>query len=248
MWRWLTVGMSALLVCACGGDERGAAPVSVTVPARPLAPAAPAVARQPPPNPPRSVPTRLVGGPVLLRIRGAVHAPRILYVVVFRLNRPHPRFPHDPSDRDGLVPLPDGAFEELGSYTVDDYAFAYPDSGIFDFDSPYGPPDTDNCFAGELTTDDRRDHAATLQRLDALPDGAPVRVVLRPLTYASDATSPRFARRYVRHARVRTTRTKPFTDAPYLDSPGNRGLYLRITSPGTLRALRRIGCANTLIF
>ncbi|MCA1682914.1 MAG: hypothetical protein LC685_02820, partial [Actinobacteria bacterium] len=83
---------------------------------------------------------------MVLRIRGAPHDPKFLYALIFRLNRPYPKFPHAPDDPDGPVPLPDGAQDPVGIYALGTYKFGYPNQGVYSFDSLSN--DRDNCFFG----------------------------------------------------------------------------------------------------
>lgn len=185
-----------------------------------------------PPNPPRSVATKLVGGPVLLRVVGDTQEPFVRYVLVFRLNRPYPKWPKDPDDPDGAAPLPKGATDPLGNYAIDTFKFDFRYS-IFNFD-PVGADahDRDNCFIGSLATDVPDD--AILPRLDKIPDAGRVRVRLRPLTPKPNGR-PAYGTAYVRHPRIIRTRV-------------DGSLYLRVISIPALDALKRIGCSETFVY
>jgi hypothetical protein len=110
-----------------------------------------------PPHPPRSVPTRLVGGPVVLRVEGGEHPRGMRYVLVFRLNRPYPKWPKDPENRHGPAPLPRWADSALGNFAIDDFQFDFT-TAVFDFDASVArsTPDRDNCFFGRIFRDVER--------------------------------------------------------------------------------------------
>jgi hypothetical protein len=186
-----------------------------------------------PPNPPRSVPTRLVGGPVVLRVEGGEHPRGMRYVLVFRLNRPYPKWPKDPENRHGPAPLPRWADSALGNFAIDEFQFDFADS-VFNFDASVARsiPDRDNCFIGVIYRDVERPWI--LPRLDAIPDGGRVRVRLRPLTPKRDGT-PQYGRVYVRHPRIVRARVSGTN-------------YLTIRSPAALAVLRSTGCFGTVLY
>lgn len=171
-----------------------------------------------------------MGGPIVLRVDGATQHPRIRYEVIFRLNRPYSRWPRDPDDLSGPPPLPAVARDALGNYALANLEYDTNHS-IFNFDR-LGGRDYDNCFFGNVTTD----QPDTLRVLDTIPEGLPTTVRLRPLTPKPDG-KPAYAHAYVRHPPVIRTRVKPFAD----------GTYLEVTSPGALKALKRIGCSATAL-
>jgi hypothetical protein len=187
--------------------------------------------------------TRLVGGPIVLRVNGATHEPLLRYVLIFRLNHPYPKWPEAPDDPDGPAPLPDGAADPLGNYAIERFAFDFSYS-IFDFD-PVRGRDQDNCFAGRISTD--VPDARLLRRLDAIPDGGRVRVHLHPLTSKRNGT-PAWGRNDVRHPRIVPTRVRSIDNElrGYRDRAGD-GLYLEVVSPGARRALKHTGCAATVL-
>ena len=204
----LIVVVGALLLGGCGGraDEHPQPGEEPAVPAisspRPQRSSTPA---RPPPDPPRGVPTRLVGAPIVLRVEGATHHPLLRYVLIFRLNRPYPKWPKDPKDPDGPAPLPEGAAEPLGNYSIAGFEFDFSRS-IFNFD-PVDQPDTDNCFFGRLDADMPESPDAT-PRLDAIPDGGRVRVRLCPLTPDRHGR-PAYGPIYVRRPHIITTQVTP---------------------------------------
>jgi hypothetical protein len=187
------------------------------------------------------VATKLVGGPIVLRIHGATRQFPLRYALIFRLNRPAPRFPNDPKDPAAGPILPDGARIALGNYTIEGFTFdAY--TSIFD-DDPVLATDRDNCFMGNLSTENRDiSDPDIFHRLDKIPNRGIVHVSLHPLTYRPDG-SPTFARRYVRTARMIPTRVRSDTRLRY-----DYGNTLLITSPAALKALKRIGCYATDLY
>lgn len=197
--------VGALLLGGCGGSAED-------LPAPGDEPAVPAITSRhppsftgptrPPPNPPPSVPTRLVGGPIVLRVEGATHRPLMRYVLIFRLNRPYPTWPKDPADPDGPAPLPEGAADPLGNYSIAGFEYDFSRS-IFDFDA-VDQPDTDNCFSGNLDAGMSEDRNL-IPRLDAIPDGGRSRVRLRALT-PDRRGRPAYGPIYVRRPHVIATR------------------------------------------
>ncbi|MBA3327526.1 MAG: hypothetical protein H0T43_04415 [Solirubrobacterales bacterium] len=118
-------------------------------------------------QPSRKTPTRLTGGPLVFRVRGATRPtpafgdPQLRYVLIFRLNRP-PKFSRG-------VLRPSGAATRLGNVQIANLEFDDEDYAIFDFDpvdlrTGQVQPDRDNCFIGEI----RNDRPATVRALDAI--------------------------------------------------------------------------------
>ena len=142
----------------------------------------------------------------MLRVEGATHRPLMRYVLIFRLNRPYPRWPKDPDDPDGPAPLPEGAADPLGNYSIAGFEFDFSRS-IFNFDA-VGQPDMDNCFSGNLD-DGMPEDRNLIPRLDAIPDGGRVRVRLRPLT-PDRRGRPAYAPIYVRRPHIIPTRVRPY--------------------------------------
>lgn len=138
--------------------------------------------------------TRVVGGPIVLRIKGATHVPLMRYVLIFRLNRPYPTWPKDPKDLDGPAPLPPGAADPLGNTSLDGFEFDFQRS-TFSFD-PVGGTNVDNCVIGIIDTD----VPGVVRRLDRIPSGGPVRVRLHVLTARPDG-KPTWGRLYIRSRR-----------------------------------------------
>jgi hypothetical protein len=244
---WLIV-VGALLLGGCGGsaEDLSAPGDEPAVPAITSShPASSAGPTRPPPNPPPSVPTRLVGGPIVLRVEGATHRPLMRYVLIFRLNRPYPTWPKDPEDPDGPAPLPEGAADPLGNYSIAGFEFDFVRS-IFNFD-PFDQPDTDNCFSGNLNADLPED-PSLIGRLDAIPDGGRVRVRLRPLT-PDRRGRPADGPIYVRRPHIIPTRVKPYDyEVTGYHDRSTPGLYLKVTSRDALRALKRTGCSTTILY
>ncbi|HEX4344337.1 MAG TPA: hypothetical protein VHZ31_02130 [Solirubrobacteraceae bacterium] len=239
---------SALAGCGAGTTHAPArasgAPTAVTVPVRApdvkqvVVPLARQVgAGRTPPDPPSSVPTRLVGGPLVFRVRGARRGtpgndePRLRYVFVYRLNRPQLRLRRDPRDPQAPTPLPAGARTILGNVSLAGYAYRYDDdAGEFD---PEQGPDHDDCFYGEV----RMDAPSVMRLLDRIPDGHRVRVRIRPLT-PRPGGGARLGATYLRHPRMLAMRAEP--DDAHL-------LYDQVASAGALRALAGIGCSATFL-
>jgi hypothetical protein len=186
----------------------------------------------------------LAGGPIVLRVEGATHRPLLRYVLIFRLNRPYPTWPKDPADPDGVAPLPEGAADPLGNYSIAGFEFDFARS-IFSFD-PVDAPDTDNCFSGNLDADLPED-PSLIRRLDTIPDGGRVRVRLRPLT-SDRHGSPAYGLIYVRRPYIIPTQVRPYDHevTGYRDR-STPGLYLKVTSRPARTALRRIGCSGTVL-
>jgi hypothetical protein len=157
-------------------------------------------------------------------------------MLIVRLNRPYPRWPKDPDDPDGPAPLPEGAAEPLGNYSINGFEFDV-NYSIFDLDPVQGA-DVDNCFSGDITTE----LPAVVRRLDTIPNGGSVRVRLHLLTPKPDGT-PAYGRIYVRHPSMIATRVKPYSGLRY-----DYGLHLQIVSPAALAALKRAGCAATVLY
>lgn len=243
------VVLGGLLLAGCGGSAQTSSPpgdepaVPAITPRGSGSPVAAAVPR--PPNPPSSVPTRLAGGPIVLRVVGARHRPLLRYVLIFRLNRPYPRWPRDPADPDGPAPLPGNAADPLGNFSIAGFEFDFSRS-IFNLD-PVGRPDQDNCFSGNLDAGLPED-PGIIPRLDAIRDGGRVRVRLRPLTPTREGR-PAYGPAYVRHPRIIVTHVRPYDRevTGYRDR-STPGLYLKITSRGALRALKRMGCSATVLY
>jgi hypothetical protein len=152
------------------------------------------------------VPTRLLGGPLLFRISGEPKPAQVAYTLVFRLSR------RDIAQRGehtyfGGVGLPYGRFEVAGGTPIALYVFG---------------PKRRNCFATDL----RRASfdPAVMRKLDALPVGQRVRVLIKPRTRRPDGhTEP--GRTYVRRPRIRT------------------GVF-RLRDAAGQRQLRGIGCSG----
>lgn len=226
-----------LLCCGCGGAPTAQDTAERRPPIRQTTTATPSdTGQRVAPRPQRITPTRLVGGPIVLRVKGATHEPLMRYVLIFRLNRPYPRWPKDPKDPDGPAPLPSGAALQLGNISINGFGFDF-DRSIFSFD-PVKGADVDNCFFGRIDTD----LPDVVRRLDKIPDGGRVRVRLHLLTAKPDG-KPVWGRLYNRHPKMILTHVKPYTGIRYGD-----GLYLRIVSPAALAALTRAGCAETILY
>lgn len=155
------------------------------------------------------------------------------YVLVFRLNRPYPKWPKDPENRQGPAPLPRWADDALGNFAIDDFQFDFTNS-VFNFDAnaAKSEPDRDNCFIARIFRD--VDRPWILPRLDAIRDGGSVRVRLRPLTPNRDGT-PRYGRVYVRHPRIVRAQVSGTN-------------YLTVSSPAALAALWGTGCSATVLY
>lgn len=186
---------------------------------------------RPPPNPPRSVPTRLVGGPIVLRVVGDTLEPFVRYTLIFRLNRPQQNWPKDPNNRDGPPPLPPGADDPLGNYEIAGFAFDF-DYSIFSFDpASADQPDRDNCFYGTISTD--LPDQSIIRKLDKIPDGGRVRVRLHPLTPKPDG-KPKYGPVYVRHPQI-------------IRAHVDGSSYLQVLSIPALTALEHAGCSVTVL-
>jgi hypothetical protein len=134
-------------------------------------------------------PTRLLGGPVVFRVKGAPRTPpsnvtpKLRYALMFRLNR-------DPYKmRDGYAEVrdPRGNFSVLGAIA-------------FTFDAPIETLDLRNCFIGYIDAE----FTDLVRKLDALPLGAAVDVRLRPVTPNANGTSV-LGRAYSREPPLLTT-------------------------------------------
>ncbi|MEA2220656.1 MAG: hypothetical protein QOJ35_3282 [Solirubrobacteraceae bacterium] len=193
--------------------------------------------RSEPPDPAPSVPTRLIGGPLVFRIHGAIGPtpamanPTLRFVLIYRLNRPRLRLPKDPRDPEGPTPLPPGARTSLGNISLANLQYTW-DYSAGEYDPEEGP-DQDNCFIGTVSDD----APWALRVLDGIPDGGRVRVRLRPLT-PKPSGGAKLGNVFLRHPRIRTMRVKP---------DDLHGLFNQVASPGALKALRRIGCSATVL-
>jgi hypothetical protein len=249
VWPTIVLG---LLVVGCGGNANrprseapGDEPAGTATAASPRAAGPATPARRPPPDPPRSVRTRLVGGPIVLRVEGATHRPLLRYVLIFRLNRRYPRWPKHPGDPEGPAPLPYAAREPIGNVSIASFRFDF-ERSIFNFD-PVRRPDRDNCFSGNLDSD-ALDTASVVRRLDAIPAGGRVRVRLRLLT-PDRRGRPAYGPRYVRHPSIVPARVHSYAGREAADRERfTPGLYLEVTSRAARRALKRIGCAATVLY
>lgn len=181
----------------------------------------------------------------MLRIDGATHRPLLRYVLIFRLNRPYPTWPKDRGDPDGPAPLPEGAADPLGNYSIAGFEFDFARS-IFNLD-PVNRPDTDDCFSGNLDAELPED-PTIIARLDAIPDGGRVRVRLRPLTPDRHGR-PAYGAISVRRPQIIPTQVRPYDHevTGYRDR-SLPGLDLEITSRRALDALERIGCSATALY
>lgn len=244
----MAVIVLAVVVALAGGTRHGrhvraaelttatAVTPTVAVIAKPHLRASPT--RRRPPNPPRGVPTRLVGGPLVFRVSGGRvpnpynDTPRLRYVLIYRLNRPRLRLPKNPHDREGPTPLPAGARTSLGNISLADLQFYYDYCWCFS-SNPESGADQDNCFISEV----RGDVPATVRLLDEIPLGGRVRVRIRPLT-PKPGGGARLGPAYLRHPRLLPMRAK--RDDAHL-------LYDQVASPGALRQLHRIGCSATFL-
>ena len=226
--------LATIAISACGDSPERTSATTTQTPA--LSTTSSTTSAQRHQRPPATVPTRLVGGPIVLRVKGSTHEPLMRYVLIFRLNRPYPRWPKDPRDPDGPPPLPPGAALQLGNTSINGFEFDF-ERSIFNFD-PVKGADADNCFLGTIDTD----LPDVVRRLDKIPNGGPVRVRLHLLTARPDG-KPTWGRLYIRHPRMLRTQVKPYTGIRYSD-----GLYLRIVSGAALAALKRAGCAETILY
>jgi hypothetical protein len=166
------------------------------------------------------------------------------YVLIFRLNRPYPKWPKDPKDPDGPPLLPAGAASSLGNYSIAGFEFDF-SRAIFNFD-PVDQPDSDNCFFGRLEAD-MPESPDIIPRLDAIPDGGRVRVRLRPLT-PDRRGRPAYGPIYVRRPHIIPTQVSPYDhEVTGYHDRSTPGLYLKITSREALRALKRTGCSTTIL-
>jgi hypothetical protein len=190
-----------------------------------------------PPNPPRTVATRLVGGPLVFRMHGAVKPtpamanPTLRYVLIYRLNRPRVRLHKNPRDPQGPTPLPPGARTSLGNISLANLQYTW-DYAAGDFDPETGP-DHDNCFIGTVSDD----APWAVRVLDAIPNGGRVRVRLRPLT-PKPSGGAKLGAVILRHPRIRMMRVRP---------DDLHGLFNQVASPGALKALRLIGCSAKVL-
>lgn len=229
----------AVLLTGCGEavDKRDAAASTTPAAAAKTSPRATTTTQRRAPNPPRSVPTRLVGGPAVFRMAGGAPArpeygggQLVRYIMIFRLNRPALHLPKDPGDKDGPTPLPDGAFTHVGNYSLGkvDFDFDVP-FGTFDADDSTG--DADNCFIGEI----RSNIPGLTREFDPIALGEHVRVRLQPLT-PKPGGGARLGTRYVRHPPMQLLRVRP-----------EGASASRIVAPAERAKVQRIGCSATLI-
>ena len=226
--------LTSLAISACGNSQEPRSATTAQKPTSSTSSSTTSARRHQ--RSPATVPTRLVGGPIVFRVKGATHEPLMRYVLIFRLNRPYPRWPKDPKDPDGPAPLPPGAAEPLGNISINGFRFDF-DRSIFNFD-PVKGADADNCFFGRIDTD----LPDVVRRLDKIPNGDPVRVRLHLLT-AKPPGTPTWGRLYIRHPKMILTQVKPYTGIRYSD-----GLYMQIVSRAALAALKRAGCAETILY
>jgi hypothetical protein len=183
------------------------------------------------------VPTRLVGGPLVFRIQGAIEptpangTPQLRYVLIFRLNREIHLPERLRNARSG--PYPPGARGSWGNFTLDGEDYLY-DNPVLPLDPVDRTNDHDNCFSGEIRSDD-----PTTRRLDRIPLGGHVRVRLRPLTPKPGGSADAILGIiYVRDLRMLSMRVKP--DAA-------TGYYNQVASRSARTRLARIGCAETAL-
>lgn len=187
-----------------------------------------------PPNPPRSIPTRLVGGPLVFRLQDALRptpgddTPQLRYVVVFRLNRRITLPARLKNSRHG--PYPPGAIGPFGNFSLNGERFLY-DNPIYAFDPVDRTNDRDNCFLGEVRADDPSIHA-----LDKIPVGGHVTVRLRPLT--PRANTAVLGITYLRHPPITSMRVRPDTETGYSNE---------VASRTAARQLAAIGCHATVL-
>ncbi len=157
-----------------------------------------------------SLPTRLVGGPLVFRVTGAPQlppsdlTPELRYALIFRLNRD----PYKQRDGYAVVHDPRGNFSLFGSVA-------------FSFDFPIERLEITDCFIGYI------DAEATyfVDKLNALSLGARVPVRLRPVTPKPNGTSV-LGRAYRRNPRLLSTDYA-------LASPRARASVRRIGCPVT---------------
>lgn len=195
-----------------------------------------------PPDPPRRVPTRLAGGPLLLRVADPLPtreyggAQTLHYALVFRLNRGALDF-RSPSDPDNPDPVPGGAGTPVGDIVLDGARFLY-DSAFGVLRDPRTGDDRDHCFSAELRREEEPvsggDDRVQIAELDRLPAGAHVRVRIRPLD-PKGQRSGRLGRSYTRRPAIREVRVAT--------SPADPSM-VRIADPAGRRALQRIGCTT----
>jgi hypothetical protein len=201
-------------------------------------------ATRPPANSPAGVPTRLAGGPVVLRVVGATHRPRLRYVLIFRLNRPYPRWPKDAEDPDGPAPLPQ-AQPTRWAPTRSPGSSSTPCARSSTSIRSAGRTRTTASSAGSMVVH-RRFPTFCPGSTRSPPAGACV-VRLRPLT-PDRRGRPAHGPSYVRHPQLIPTRVRPYDHAVtgYRDR-ATPGLYLEVISRDALRALRRTGCSATVL-
>jgi hypothetical protein len=149
-------------------------------------------------------------------------------VVIFRLNR---EINLPASLKNSLHgPYPPGAFGSLGNFSLNKQLFLY-DNPILDFDPIKPTADRDNCFLGEIRSDNPAAHA-----LDNIPLDHRVPIRLRPLT--PRGTTAVLGTVYLRHPRMALARVHP-------DSA--TGYYNQVASHDALTELRKIGCQATVL-
>ncbi len=222
MFTSLVVAIISLVVAGCGEDPSPPVAASTTH------------TQTPSPQQSRSVMTRVVGSPLVFRVRGATKPtpdfgdPQLRYVLIFRLNRA-PRFPRG-------APKPSGAATRIGNVKIADLEFDDEDYAIFNFD-PVNPstkkvqPDRHNCFIGEI----RNDRPRTVRALNVRGEER-VRVRIRLLTPRPDG-GPTYAPARVFRPRIRDMRVEPTAPIP----------FNRVASLSALRTIQRLGCSATIL-
>lgn len=206
----MAIAVVAMLVVGCGGDAgpRAADPTSPTG-------TSPTSRRADPESPGHDpAPTRLVAGPVLMRLTGTPAptrtdgSPQVRYILIFRLDR-------------GYTSVRNGR-----SYG----AFLIAGGGLDPF--PFGRRGS-HCF-GAVVDGRGSDQPEVARRLDAVERGTRVRVEIQPLT-VKDGKNTQIAEPYVRRPRMRVSGV--LGDIPdYRRAAG-------FTNPTARAAIRRLGCA-----
>lgn len=213
-------GATRLLQRRPGKDENYPGQAVISTPARLIALGVLAASVVPAGSAAGTRQTRLIHGPLVLRLTGQAEAERedpttdwsiIRYAVVFKLNR-------DPLGR--YKPVPDAsAVMTRGRFSVEGYGL---DETLDRFYDPEKPRRARYCFIGYVEDDSDDPESTFTEVLDRVPLGRRVKTRLQPLTPREGDQV--LGRVYTIRATVRTA-------------------DVRLASAAARRTLRRIGCA-----